>query len=238
MSAYYFPLTLEVTRLIATISESKKPVMTHSDKWLSVQTLEILPTESLRPFMVEPKVICRHCSGQFGVTEFLAHVCASRKYTSSSTVSCPEAQGSTRAFIPKGWNRPVITAASKKQKPWRQEVTRAAIEVVEQNGGEIIPRETSVCIRMDFYLRRPASKPKRITRPTTKPDCDKLARLIFDSLTGIIFEDDSQICDAIISKNYRQPERVEITVASGNEVSNRRDVLVNSLRLFEAEVKA
>lgn len=123
----------------------------------------------------------------------------------------PEPQGSTRAFIPKGWKRPIITASSPKQKPWRQEVTRVAIESA---CGEIISRENSVTLLLEFFLSRPASKPKRITMPTTKPDSDKLARLIADSLTGVVFEDDSQICDLIVSKRYGSPERVEITVAT------------------------
>ena len=40
----------------------------------------------------------------------------------------PEPQGSTRAFVPKGWTRPVITTASKKMKPWRQQITGTAID--------------------------------------------------------------------------------------------------------------
>lgn len=132
---------------------------------------------------------------------------------SFQVIGHPEAQGSTRAFIPKGWKRPIITASSPKQKPWRQEVSRAAIDAAQ---GEIITREHPVTIKLDFYLSRPASKPKRILRPTTKPDWDKLSRLICDSLTGIVFEDDSQICDAIVSKHYGSPERVEITVATAD----------------------
>jgi Holliday junction resolvase RusA-like endonuclease len=129
----------------------------------------------------------------------------------------PIPQGSMKSFIPKGWNRAVLTSDNKKQKPWRQEVTRTAIDAAKENGGEIIPRGEAVTVRMEFYLARPASKPKKVTRPTVKPDCDKLARLIFDSMTGVIFEDDSQVCDLIASKHYGIPERVEITVATNNE---------------------
>lgn len=123
----------------------------------------------------------------------------------------PEPQGSTRAFIPKGWKRPIITSDNKDLKSWRQEVTRAAIESA---CGEIISKENSVTLLLEFFLSRPASKPKRITMPTVKPDVDKLCRGVFDSLKGVIYEDDSQVCRAIISKDYGSPERVEITVAT------------------------
>jgi len=145
----------------------------------------------------------------------------------------PEPQGSTRAFVPKGWKRPIITSASAKQKPWRQEVTRTAIDAAEKSGCEIIPRETAVAILLNFYLLRPPSKPKRVTRPTTKPDWDKLSRSICDSLTGIFFEDDSQICDAIVSKHFGTPERVEITVATaGPAVEMVEQSKARSLELF------
>jgi crossover junction endodeoxyribonuclease RusA len=122
----------------------------------------------------------------------------------------PEPQGSTKAFIPKGWNRAVITTDNRKLKPWRQELTRIALNA---NGGNaIIEREVPVCVRMDFYLAKPASTPKRITRPTKKPDIDKLTRAVFDSLTGTIITDDSQIVEAMVGKWFGLPERVEIFV--------------------------
>src|ERR1700693_1389314 len=72
----------------------------------------------------------------------------------------PEPQGSTRAFIPKGWNRAVITSDNAELKPWRQQITRTAIEEFpKQNGGRCDPiaRDVPVFVRMDFYLKRPAS---------------------------------------------------------------------------------
>jgi len=124
----------------------------------------------------------------------------------------PEPQGSTRAFVPKGWTRPIITSANKKQKPWRQEVTRTAIEAMEKFA--IIKRPAPVYIEMRFYVTKPKSKPKKVIFHTTKPDLDKLARAVSDSLTGIVYEDDSQITAALIEKNYGVPERVEIVITN------------------------
>jgi Holliday junction resolvase RusA-like endonuclease len=129
----------------------------------------------------------------------------------------PEPQGSTKAFIPKGWTRPIITSDNKKLKPWRQEISRAALDAMakEREGlAEPFAREVPVCVRLDFFLARPASLPKRCTWPVKKPDSDKLCRGVLDALTGVVFVDDSQVVQLIAAKWYGQPERVTISVAT------------------------
>jgi Holliday junction resolvase RusA-like endonuclease len=123
-----------------------------------------------------------------------------------------EPQGSTKAFIPKGWKRAVITSDNRKLKPWRQELTRAALHAAPQLNGNPIARETPLCVRIDFYLARPKSLAKRFERPTKKPDIDKLTRAVFDSLTGTIITDDSQIVELLVGKWFGLPERVEIFI--------------------------
>lgn len=144
----------------------------------------------------------------------------------------PEPQGSTRAFVPKGWKRPIITTDNKKLKPWRQEVTRAAIDAVTEAGGEIIPRGTPVLLRLDFYLLRPPSLPKRVTRPTSRPDVSKLLRSVEDSLTGVVYEDDSQITVVRVTKQYGTPERVEITAVAEGSIANSIDESKATMELF------
>ena len=138
----------------------------------------------------------------------------------------PEPQGSIKAFVPKGWTRPVLTSDNSKLKPWRQQITRVAIESFS---GEIIPSGTAVALKLDFFIERPASKPKRITHPTTRPDLDKYCRGVLDALKGVVYEDDSQVCMAILSKSYGTPERVEITVATNNEAF---ELQTETLELF------
>lgn len=124
----------------------------------------------------------------------------------------PQPQGSTKAFIPKGWSRAIITSDNAKLKPWRQQVTGAAIEAAK---GEIIPRGTPVSIWLIFYFDPPASLPKKASRlKTTKPDIDKLERAVLDALTGTIFEDDAQVAIVRKQKCYAQPERIEVYVSA------------------------
>jgi crossover junction endodeoxyribonuclease RusA len=116
-----------------------------------------------------------------------------------SVEGAPIPKGSTRAFIPKGWKRPVITAASPKTKAWEQKVRRRA----EEQGYSEQPGAFRVVLK--FVLPRPKrlrSCPKHITRP----DVDKLSRCILDALTGIVWRDDSQVVALRATKRYARPD--------------------------------
>jgi Holliday junction resolvase RusA-like endonuclease len=116
----------------------------------------------------------------------------------------PEPQGSTRAFIPKGWKRPIITTANPKMKPWRQQISGAAFDLV----GDVL--EGPVSLTLQFFLAKPPSAPKKRWAPEVKPDLDKLVRAVEDALTGILYKDDAQIVQVSATKAYGLPERVEI----------------------------
>ena len=122
----------------------------------------------------------------------------------------PKPQGSMRAFMRPGMKHPVLTTDNKKLKPWRQEVTGAALA---QNFQQL---EGPVSITLDFHFTRPKSAKKR-NGMTVKPDIDKLQRSIFDSLTGVLFRDDAQIVRVVARKHYSDPERVEIQVREEEE---------------------
>lgn len=115
-------------------------------------------------------------------------------------------QGSTRAFIPKGWTRPVITAANAKTKPWRQEIAGCAKVAMEEKSFTKIERGEAVKVAAWFCFPRPKSVSKKIEHKTTKPDLDKLARSLLDALTGIVFDDDSQVMEMHVSKHFGDPE--------------------------------
>lgn len=108
----------------------------------------------------------------------------------------PIPKGSTRSFIPKGWNRAITTAANTKTKPWQQAVGSIAAEVYR---GELI--QGAVALDLRFLFLRPKSAKKR-TYLTVKPDLGKLARTIEDALTGTIYRDDAQITESTLSKEY------------------------------------
>ena len=128
----------------------------------------------------------------------------------------PQPQGSAKSFIPKGWNRAVITTDNKTLKPWRQDVSDTAC--IQMRDGA--PSNEAIIVRVNFYFERPRSTSKKILSKITKPDVDKLARGILDSLTGIAFRDDAQVIALETYKHFGLPERAEIEVC---ELSIRED---------------
>lgn len=120
----------------------------------------------------------------------------------------PQPQGSTKAFVPKGWIRPIITTDNKTLKPWRQDVSSQAL--IAMSGNQ--PAIDAVHVSCKFYFLRPKSV--KLVHKITKPDIDKLMRAIFDSLTGICFKDDSQIVSCQATKHFGEREYAEIEVHS------------------------
>lgn len=118
-------------------------------------------------------------------------------------------QGSVRAFMVGG--KPRLTSDNEKMKPWRQQVGWAALEA---RGEFFAHRNTPVRAIYSFYLAPPQKLPKGRTRATAKPDVDKLIRAISDALTGVVWEDDSQLVEVTAKKQYGLPPRTEITVES------------------------
>lgn len=125
----------------------------------------------------------------------------------------PQPQGSARAFVPKGWKRAIITSANPNLKQWRQQATSAAMEAMQEASMlEPVDRSVAIAIQADFYFDKPASTKRSVVDKVTKPDIDKLQRGLFDSMTGVVFVDDSQIVRVACTKNFGSPERVEVSV--------------------------
>ena len=91
----------------------------------------------------------------------------------------------------------IVQVNSAKHKRWRNAVSFAALDLVT-DGWELLdePLELSVI----FYLPRPKSVSR--THPAVMPDVDKLLRAVCDSLSGIIYVDDSRIIRATAQKVY------------------------------------
>ncbi len=111
----------------------------------------------------------------------------------------PIPKGSTKAFVPKGWKRPIITSDNAKSKPWQEDVLNAAVEAM----GTRPPFEGPVALRLAFFLPRPASAPRRVIYPVKKPDLDKLVRCVKDAMTRAgVYRDDSQVIEISTSKAF------------------------------------
>lgn len=91
----------------------------------------------------------------------------------------------------------IVQVNSAKHKRWRNSVAFAALDLVT-DGWELLdePLELSVI----FYLPRPKTATREF--PAVMPDVDKLLRAVFDSLSGVIYVDDSRIIRATAQKLY------------------------------------
>lgn len=131
----------------------------------------------------------------------------------------PQPQGSSKAFVHGG--RAYITSANPKMKPYRHTLTQVASDTMEQIGNSLplFPRPEAVNVSVVWTLEKPKSTPKKVVYPTKKPDADKLLRAVLDSLTGVAYEDDSQVVRVSARKEYGVPEKTEVTVTSIEEGS-------------------
>ena len=130
----------------------------------------------------------------------------------------PSPKGSTRAFVPKGWTRPIITSATKGLKAWESKIAAAA--GARANG---VLLTDPVVVNIAFYLPRPKSLKKGERPHTKRPDCDKLIRGATDALIGIVYKDDAQIVSITATKAYVETQdeapRAEFIIATLYELA-------------------
>src|SRR5258708_39913276 len=104
---------------------------------------------------------------------------------SFTVLGVPQPQGSTRAFVPKGWTRAIITSANSKNKPWRQEVASCALCEMQRMGFTKCGKDVAVRVEVSFFFDKPKSVRKTQLDKVTKPDVDTLTRPVLDVVTGI-----------------------------------------------------
>lgn len=73
-------------------------------------------------------------------------------------------------------------------------------------------------IKCYFAIPKSYSKKKRQSalkgdlRPTKKPDCDNIAKIILDALNGLAYKDDKDVVSCLIEKWYSENPRVEVYI--------------------------
>jgi crossover junction endodeoxyribonuclease RusA len=121
----------------------------------------------------------------------------------------PAPQGSKR-HVGNG----VLIESSKHVGPWRERIAWFAAQNMHS-------RFTgAVNVRLEFVMPRPKSLPQNRTPAAIKrPDVDKLARACLDSLSGIAYQDDSQVVGLHANKRIALPGEqpgCQITIQEGS----------------------
>jgi len=145
-----------------------------------------------------------------------------------------KSSGSKRGFFNKKTNRVIFAPDNPKQKDWQAAVKWFAMQAANR----MVPLSEPVIMTCCFYRERPDGhyrtvggrasqilKPQFLdAKPTAKPDTLKLCRAVEDAMSGVIYRDDSLICDHHIKKRYcddGQVPGVQIIVETYKE---RKDV--------------
>lgn len=126
----------------------------------------------------------------------------------------PASKGSGRAILIGGRARHVPSGSNANRDALRawDKAIKLAINALDKFEA-IVDKPLAVTIA--FRFARPDGhfgtgknadklKPSAPARPTVKPDVDKLARATLDSLTGLVFDDDSRIVQLTVSKSYAE----------------------------------
>ncbi len=123
----------------------------------------------------------------------------------------------------------VVRNANDDLQNWRNQVAEAVLgeyqEQVSDIGSDGLPlMQGAVSLRIVFLRPRPkghhgtgrnAGKLKESAPewPTTKPDTLKLARAVEDALTGVIWQDDSQVVSHHLTKRWGERFSTIITIS-------------------------
>lgn len=140
-------------------------------------------------------------------------------------VGVPETQGSktARAHDGRAWVTEGKGPKTQRHKDWRYAVAAEARRWQEEHPG-IGLLGGPVVVRLRFTMTRPASHPKtRRTWPigARSGDLDKLARSVFDSLTGTVLADDAQVVGMGVTKDYGEVPGVDVLVMPSSADADR-----------------
>jgi Holliday junction resolvase RusA-like endonuclease len=124
----------------------------------------------------------------------------------------PVAKGRPRFSTQGGFVRAYTPEKTRDFEAMAREYGRAAM-------GPLTPCMSSVQATFVVFVPVPKSwtKAKRNAalaggvHPTCKPDLDNFAKALTDALNGVVYDDDSQICDVVMSKRYADEPRIVVS---------------------------
>jgi Holliday junction resolvase RusA-like endonuclease len=122
-------------------------------------------------------------------------------------------KGSHQPFLHRITKQIIMKPASAGLRAWEAGVREEAQKLAAQG----VFFQHAVRVIVTFTFARPTSvSVKKRAYMTVAPDLDKLARAIFDPLTGVLWKDDSFVTELLARKVYGasdEPSRAVITIS-------------------------
>ena len=123
----------------------------------------------------------------------------------------PVAKGRPKFSTRGGFARAYTPKKTRDFEDMAREIGRAAM-------GPLMPTASSVMLEFVAFVPVPTSWTKRkraqalagLLHPLSRPDLDNYEKALTDALNGIVYEDDSQICDVVKSKRYAEEPRLVV----------------------------
>ena len=91
---------------------------------------------------------------------------------------------------------------------WKQKA--AVFAAAAMQGHALFDEPLHLTVR--WYRLKPSGYKRAENWPWKRPDLANLLKILEDALTGIVWRDDSLICEEHLSKRFGDSERVEVTV--------------------------
>jgi len=143
----------------------------------------------------------------------------------------PQTAGSKTAVVNRHTGRAVVIdsanpEAKERKRAWRTDVRDMAQAAAEACGWQKAGADVPLSLTVGIVRERPSAhfgsgrnagrikQAKLNAKPTTRPDTIKLVRAIEDALTGVLWHDDSQIVEHMLTKGYGECEGAYVTVAA------------------------
>lgn len=138
----------------------------------------------------------------------------------------PQPAGSKKGMLHPATGRVIVIDDAKHSRPWKQEITGAAIHAM----ADVDMFTGPVRLHVVFYVSRPKGhmgtgrnqgrvKASAPLFPAVKPDLTKLLRAAEDALTSVVWRDDCQVVDQRVRKVYCQPGEPERAVIQVHDLS-------------------
>lgn len=113
-------------------------------------------------------------------------------------------------LAPVGKDRPRFTKRGHTYTPNKTAAFEKAFATLAKTHAPKKPMEGSLECEIRFYFK----KPKRPLNRYPRGDIDNYAKAILDSLNGIMYKDDSQICTLNVRKIYSERDRIHVTICT------------------------